>query len=173
MDGGVAWVIGDNPNEENSIPEFKKEFHSITSVSEDELHNYNHRTGIGVDFSGENKRLSENQQQLKNKILPAENNNRNTKPKNPNISKMPTSRNRNRSNNRLDVRGGTNKAATLRAQSTASRSRSPSPLPHSRSQSPAISPLPGKRKDYSRGRVNDLKKIMHHTVQYYLPICIF
>ena len=159
MDGGVAWVIGDNPNEENSIPEFKKEFHSITSVSEDELHNYNHQIGSGVDFSGENKRLSENQQQLKNKILPAaENNNRNTKPKNPNKSKMPTSRNRNRSNNRLDVRGGTNKAATLRAQSTASRSRSPSPLPHSRSQSPAISPLPGKRKDYSRGRVNDFKK---------------
>ena len=63
------------------------------------------------------------------------------------------SRNRNTSNNRLDVRG-TNKAATLRAQSTANRSRSPSPLPHSRSQSPAISPLPGKRKDYSRGRVN-------------------
>ena len=145
LDGGVAWVIGaddGDPKEENSIPKFKKEFRSIIT-SEDELDNY--QTGGSADFSREN-RISE-QLQPKNKIPE----HTIKKPKNPKKSKMP-SRNRNRSNNRLDVRG-TNKAATLRAQSTASRSRSPSPLPHSRSQSPAISPLPGKRKDYSRGRV--------------------
>ena len=118
----------------DNFSKFKKEFRSIIT-SEDELDDY--------------------QTQSKNPI-PENNSTILKKPKNPKKSKMP-SRNRNRSNNRLDVRG-TNKAATLRAQSTASRSRSPSPLPHSRSQSPAISPLPGKRKDYSRGRVNDFKK---------------
>ena len=47
------------------------------------------------------------------------------------------------------------RATTLRAESTRSRSisRSPSPLPLSRSQSPSVSPLPGRRKDYSKGMV--------------------
>ena len=43
-----------------------------------------------------------------------------------------------------------NKSSFLRSQS---RSRSPSPAPHSRSQSPFYPDLPGKRKDYSKGRV--------------------
>ena len=45
-----------------------------------------------------------------------------------------------------------NKASFLRSQSR-SRSPSPNPRPLSRSQSPLYPDLPGKRKDYSKGKV--------------------
>merc|ERR1712122_260431 len=58
-----------------------------------------------------------------------------------------------------------NKASFLRSQSR-SRSPSPNPRPLSRSQSPLYPDLPGKRKDYSKGKVSQYSQFFSRKKEY-------
>ena len=152
LDGGVAWTIKpENTLTGDKIPIFKKNFDTTPktppeSSKEDDLKDFEYPRRIRPETVTVSKPRTTSQT-----TKPLIKVTKSKKIKKSKKAKMPSSYGaRNASRDRLHPRD--NKATALR---TTNRSRSPSPLPLSRSNSvTSISPLPGRRKDYSKGMVS-------------------